>query len=354
MSEEGFDKTEQPTQRRRDEARARGQFAYSQELIHGLLLLGGVLGLWWSGSALASTLNAELQWRLRTVRVHLSMHEAPGLLVDVLNRGLGMISGLLLMVFAVGLFGGFAQAGLHFHPESLGPKWDKINPASNWSKIFSQEGLIRGGAAILKVCLVGAAAWWVLGDRGEEIALLGSGALGQAVSQSWGLSLELMLTTAGLLFAIGLADYGWQWYRTEKMLRMSREELKRERKDDEGDPQIQLRRRQRARELASQRRMLDEVARATLVVTNPTHLAVALRYERGVTGAPVVVAKGQDQFAFQIAARARRHGIPVVQRKPVAQALFKMVRVGQEIPQALFVAVSEVLAYVYRLKGLSA
>ena len=157
-----------------------------------------------------------------------------------------------------------------------------------------------------------------------------------------------------MLLLIGAVDYGWQWWQNEKKLRMSREELKRERKDDEGDPQIQARRRQRAREIVSQRRMLEEVPKATLIITNPTHLAIALRYERGVNSAPVVIAKGRDQFALQISARARRHGIPVVERKPVARALFKMVKVGHEIPQTLYVAVSEVLGYVYRLRGVGA
>lgn len=353
MSEEGFDKTEQPTQRRRDEARARGQFAYSQELVQGLLLVGGIVGLWWSGVALAAALGAELQVQLRSPRVDLSIHEVPGYLGGMINRGLQMTSGMLLTVFAVGLAGSLGQAGLHVNTESLGPKWDKINPAANWSRVFSSEGLSRGGLSILKVCLIAAASWWVLSDRGEQIALLGSGSLRQSVGTAWAISMELLLTTAVLFLGIGLGDYAWSWLRNERQLRMSREELKRERKDDEGDPQIQMRRRQRARELANQRRMLDDVSRATLVITNPTHLAIALRYERGVTAAPVVLAKGKDQFAFQIASRARRHGIPVVERKPVAQALFKMVKVGQEIPQALFVAVSEVLAYVYRLRGLT-
>ena len=153
------------------------------------------------------------------------------------------------------------------------------------------------------------------------------------------------------MLIMGAADYGLQWYRNERRLRMTREELKQENKEDNGDPHIIARRRQRAREIANQRKMLNDVPKATVVITNPTHLAIALRYTRGVDAAPIVVAKGADQFAFQIAQKARRHGIPVIQRKPVAQALYKTVKVGQEIPQTLFVAVSEVLAYIYRLRG---
>lgn len=353
MSEEGFDKTELPTQRRRDDARAQGQFAYSHELINGLLLMAGTVGLWWCGVTLAGGLSQEIQSHLRRPRVELAVGDVPAFLTELGARGLQLIGGLLAAVFAVGLIANLAQAGLHINTESLGPKWEKINPAMNWNRILSTEGLLRGGLSIAKVALIAVAAWWVLIDRGQQIAALGSGVLSHTVSTAWGIGIELLIAASSVLLLIGACDYGWQWYSNEQKLRMSREELKRERKDDEGDPNIQARRRQRAREIVSQRRMLEEIPKATLIITNPTHLAIALRYERGVMSAPVVIAKGRDQFALQIAARARRHGIPVVERKPVARALFKMVKVGQEIPQTLYLAVSEVLGYVYRLRGVA-
>lgn len=353
MSEEGFDKTEQPTQRRRDDARAQGQFAYSHELINGLLLMAGTVGLWWCGVTLASGLSLEIQSHLRRPRVELSVGDVPAFLTELGARGLQLVGGFLAVIFAVGLIANLAQAGLHFNTESLGPKWEKINPALNWHRLFSTEGLLRGGLSIAKVTLVGVAVWWVLIDRGQQITSLSTTILSQTVSTAWGIGIELLIAAASVLLLIGACDYGWQWWSNEKKLRMSREELKRERKDDEGDPNIQARRRQRAREIVSQRRMLEEIPKATLIITNPTHLAIALRYERGVMSAPVVIAKGRDQFALQIAARARRHGIPVVERKPVARALFKMVKVGQEIPQTLYVAVSEVLGYVYRLRSVA-
>jgi flagellar biosynthetic protein FlhB len=334
MSEEGFDKTEQPTQRRRDDA-------------------VGTVGLWWTGAALASGLSQEIQSHLRTPRVELSVGDIPAFITDLGTHGLQLIGGFMAVIFAVGLIANLAQAGLHLNTESLGPKWEKLNPAMNWHKIFSTEGLMRGALSIAKVALVGVVAWWVLSDRGQQIAALSTGVLSQTVSTAWGIGIELLIAASSVLLLLGAIDYGWQWYNNEQKLRMSREELKRERKDDEGDPNIQMRRRQRAREIVSQRRMLEEIPKATLIITNPTHLAIALRYERGVNSAPVVIAKGRDQFALQIAARARRHGIPVVERKPVARALFKMVKVGQEIPQTLYVAVSEVLGYVYRLRNVA-
>ena len=351
MSEEGFDKTEQPTQRRREEARAQGQFAYSHELINGMLLIAGTVGIWWCGVNLAAGLRHEIQSGLRIPRVELAVDDVPALLTGVAGRGLQLIGGLLLTIFAASLGASLAQAGFHINSESLGPKWEKLNPAENWHRIFSTEGLLKGGLALAKVGMIGVSAWWVLSDQGQQIAMLGNGVLAESVGTAWGIAIELLIVASAVMLTIGAADFGWQWFRNEKAMRMSREELKREQKDNEGNPQVQAKRRQRAREMASQRRMLDEVPKATLIITNPTHLAIALRYQHGVTAAPVVIAKGRDQFALQIVARARRHGVPVVERKPVARALFKMVKVGQEIPQILFVAVSEVLSYVYRLRG---
>ena len=254
-------------------------------------------------------------------------------------------------LFAIGLAANLAQAGFHINTESLGPKWERINPTENWHKIASYEGMTRGGLSFVKVLILAAVSWWVLSDRGPQIGSLSDGALGRSIASAWGLSLEILIDISSVLLVMGCADYGLQWFRNEKRLRMSREELKRERKEDDGDPMILAKRRQRAREIANQRKMIQEVPKATVVITNPTHLAIALRYDRGVDAAPVVIAKGQDQFAFQIAQKARRHGIPVVERKPIARALYKSVKVGQEIPQNLFVAVSEVLAYIYRLRG---
>ena len=204
---------------------------------------------------------------------------------------------------------------------------------------------------MLKVIILAVVSWWVLNDRGPQVGALAEGMLGRSVSSAWGLCIELLIDISAVLLAMGAVDYGFQWFRHERRLRMTREELKQERKEDDGDPLLIAKRRQRAREIANQRRMIQDVPQATVVITNPTHFAIALKYQRGVDSAPIVVAKGRDQFALQIAIKARRHGIPVIERKPLAQALFKTVKVGQEIPQALFIAVSEVLAYIYRLRG---
>ncbi len=349
-----FDKTELPTQRRRDDARAEGQFAYSHELINGLLLFGGTIGVSWIGTALAQGLSNDFHTQFGRLSKEISIDGVHSQLNSIFGQGFQLTGWLVLGLFLIGLAANLAQAGFHINTDSLGPKWERLNPADNWGKIASLEGVMRGGVSLVKVIILGVVSWWVLSDRGSQIGAMSEGLLGRSVSSAWGLSIELLIDISAVMLVMGVADYGFQWYRNEQRLKMTREELKRERKDDDGDPQIIAKRRQRAREIASQRRMIQDVPKATVIITNPTHLAIALRYERGVDTAPVVVAKGRDQFALQIAAKARRHGIPVVERKPVARALFKTVNVGQEIPQALFLAVSEVLAYIYRLRGTNA
>lgn len=346
-----FDKTELPTQRRRDEARAEGQFAYSMELINGLLLFGGTMGLSWIGLNLSRAMTHDVHSHISRLPMDLTIDVVQSQISSLFGQGLQLTGWFLIGLFVIGLAANLAQAGFHINTESLGPKWERMHPAENWHKIASLQGAMRGGIALLKVATLVIVTWWVLGDRGGQIGALAEGMLGRSVSSTWALAIELLIDISAVLLAMGIADYGYQWFQNERRLRMTRQEMKDERKEDDGDPLLIAKRRQRAREIASQRRMIQEVSKATVVITNPTHLAVALRYSRGVDSAPVVIAKGRDQFALQIAAKARRHGIPVVQRKPIAQALFKTVKVGQEIPQALFLAVSEVLAYIYRLRG---
>lgn len=351
MAEDEFDKSELPTQRRRDEARAEGQFAYSHELINGLLLFAGTIGLSWVGLTLVRGMANDFHAQFGNLLTDLPVDGVPSLLMSIFGEATQTLLWFVAGLFAIGLAANLAQAGFHINTESLGPKWERLHPAENWQKMMSMEALSRGGLSVGKVVIIGAVAWWVLKDRGPHIGSLADGVLERSVASSWALTIELLFDMTGALVVMGIADYGWQWFRNERKLRMSREELKRERKDDDGDPLILAKRRQRAREIANQRRMLKDVPTASVVITNPTHLAIALKYNRGVDAAPIVVAKGQDEFAHQITAKARRYGIPVIERKPVARALYRSVKVGQEIPQALFIAVSEVLAYVYRLRG---
>jgi flagellar biosynthesis protein FlhB len=349
-NEEGLERTEQPTERRRDEAREQGQFAFSSELANSLVLLTGALAVTWGGESLVSGLFDGLREQFDHLPIEMSVHEASDLLLRVAARGLEIVGAVCVALFAIGLGANIAQAGFRVTPEALGPKWEKLNPVTGWQRIASLAGVTRGVWAIVQVLVISAVVWWVLIGTDVQIASLSSGTLGQSVGSIWHLASQMIVTVATSLVVIGVGDYGVQWFRHEKSLMMTKQELKEEMKDEAGDPLLRNMRRQRARDVASQRQMITGVPKATVVIMNPTHFAVALRYERSVTSAPIVVAKGRDSFALQIATKARRHGIPVLERKPLARALFKAAKVGQEIPQGLYVAVSEVLAYVYRLK----
>jgi flagellar biosynthetic protein FlhB len=346
-------RSEAPTQRRREEAREQGQVAVSTELTAGLLLLAGVGGLWLEAQALGAGLLETVRFRFLELRADgFDLEQCRRVLVWLAIRGAGLIAVFLGMMFAVSLGTGTMQSGFHMVPELLVPRWEKLSPAEGWKRLFSLASGVRGLVAILKVTLIACVAGWVLHGRIREIEALQQGTLSGATVTAWNLALRLAFAIAASLVVVGVADYLFQRWRLEMRLRMTRQELKEEIKREEGDPQIRARIRRMQREM-SKKRMMQDVPRATLVITNPTHLAVALRYERGSMPAPRVVAKGAGHLAERIVALARQHAVPVVERKPVAQALFKAVKVGQDIPAALYYAVAEVLAYVYRLRGVA-
>ena len=209
---------------------------------------------------------------------------------------------------------------------------------------------MRGLVAVFKVGVVAAMAAWVLRGRAVQISTLGQNDLASASVQAWDIAIRLALAITAALAVLGVADYVFQRWRYEQSLRMSRQELKEELRREEGDPLMRGRIRKMQRE-AARKRMMQDVPKATVVITNPTDLAIALRYERGTMAAPRVVAKGAGFVARNIVGLARRHSVPVVERREIAQALFKAVKVGQDIPAALYYAVAEVLAYLYRLRG---
>lgn len=351
---EDFDsRTEPATQRRREEAREKGQVAFSTELIGGLLLLTAMIFLLVTargtgGGLLDAIRDALLVKHYET----LGTQDAANLLSDQYQRWLTLVGGFLGTLLAVGVGASIAQAGFRLAPDRLSPDFSRLMPANFLEKIVSVAALVRGGQAILKVTALGILAWLIVRARIGVLIAAGDGDVGHLAARGWEFALRLALTVAAALFVIGIADYTYQRFRFEQSLRMTRQEVKEELKREEGDPAVRARVRRAQREMA-RRRMMASVPKATVVVTNPTHLAVALRYERGMKSAPRVVAKGRDHIAERIKELARRHGIPIVERRLLAQALFKAVPVGQEIPQALFYVVAEVVAYVYKLRGIA-
>jgi flagellar biosynthetic protein FlhB len=347
----GHSRTEAPTPRRREEARAQGRVAVSQELATGGLLLIAVGVLWFgSGGMGTALLETVRQGVLHCGVRELGSEQTGELLTGFMTRGVQVVSVLFGLLFVAALGVMVAQVGLQVVPEMVMPNWERIDPVSGFGRMVSLPAFLRGAAAVVKVAVVAVLALLIIKARFGRLVVLDQQDLSSAVRQTWDIVLYLGLTVAAAFLVVGAIDYVLQQLRFESALRMTKDELKEELKREEGDPQIKARIRKLARQL-SQRRMMRDVPGATVVITNPTHLAIALRYDKGTLSAPRVVARGAGHVARRIVETARRHAVPVVERKPVAQALYKAVQIGQEIPAGLYHAVAEVLAYVYGLRG---
>ncbi len=344
------DRTEPATPRRREEARERGQVARSADLSSAAVLLTAVLGLRFAGRPLIEGLFASTSGVLGGLG---GIGDDPSAVMD----HFGALFAAVLMgflpfagiVLAGSIAVNLAQTGFLFTAEPLKPDLDRVNPISGLMRLFSMRSLARLLGGLLKLAIVGlvvGATIW--SERGGLAELSGRG-----VEQASGVAVDLMqslsLRAAIALFVLALFDYGFQKWRYELDLRMTKHEIREELKRFEGDPKIKERRRSIQRRIALQR-MMAGVPEATVVITNPTHLAVAVRYEQSMPE-PVVVAKGADQMALRIRETAMEHGVPIVERKELARALYAGVEVGQAVPSALYKAVAEIIAYVYRLKG---
>lgn len=344
----GEERTEQPTPRRRREAREKGQVAHSADLSRAIALLLLYLtcrtaGAYMGGSALEvvrSGLRANLAADLTPEQaLQYFTRLAPATVAVVLPIMLAAVIGAAL--------GTLAQTRLLVATQLLNPDLNRINPLSGLKRLFSWRGVVATLKGVVKVALVLAVAGSVIHARSDQVLATGLLGLAQIKATLLGIALEMVSKCAALLLALGALDYAYEWWEHEKSLRMTRQELKRDLREQEGDPHVRSRRRSLQRSMLRQG-ITRELPQASVVVTNPTHYAVALRYEPLAMDAPRVVAKGQRALARRIVALARQWGIPVVQDPPVARALFAMTSVGERIPETLYQAVAEILAAVYR------
>lgn len=354
MAEEDSEKTEDPTPRRREEAREKGQVAYSTDFSGAVVLIAGVVGL----TVLGPTIGGGMLDLFRKDIPDLY----PGDLTPVttrdlfwrlLLRGLEFLGGFLFLLVICGIAVNLIQVGLHLSPEKLEPDFEKLNPATGIQKLFSFAAVVRGLLLILKVTAIGILAVIIVRRNAGTIAALGYGSLEAASLTSWSLTMRLALYLSSVLVLIGVIDYIYQKRRFENSLKMSKQEIKEEVKREEGDPILKQRIRQIARERARQK-MLAAVPKATVVVTNPQHYSVALRYDPAESEAPVVVARGRGLLARQITRIARENEVPIMERPPLARALYRSVSEGNAIPAELFRAVAEVIALVLKLRQMAA
>ncbi len=343
------DKTEAPTHRRLEEARQEGQVARSLELNTAVILLVGTLLLRGPGAELVRLIKELIvssilmmpdievsgTW-LKDFAFQQVMSFAPTIGV--------ILAGLLISGVSVTL----VQTGFLWANKKIGFDFKRVNPISGFKRIFSGQGLIELGRALLKLALVGYVAYSFLKAHMQEILYLGNNDLASGVTEWSQLALTLGIRVGSAYLALAAADYAFQRWRFTRSMRMTKEEVKEDFKRSEGDPFLRGRIRAQQRKIA-RTRMMSNVHKAKVVVTNPTHFAVALDYDADAMHAPRVLAKGAFHVAQRIVDIARENHVPVIQNVPLARSLYRMVEVDQEIPPEMYLAVAEVLAYVYRL-----
>ncbi|MBM4245000.1 MAG: flagellar biosynthesis protein FlhB [Deltaproteobacteria bacterium] len=350
MAEDLASKTEEPTPRRVEKAREEGQLARSLEVTSATVLLTAVFAISQSGSETSRDLREAMRGGLERLT---ATDLTPGAVGNVLwDAGGVVVAAALPVILAIALAGtvsNLAQIGFGFYPTLLLPKGARISPASGMRRIFSRRGAVELLKNIVKITLVSWVAWKVVLSTQQQLPAIGL-ATPAEIMATGGRELARMLTwVAATLAVLATLDYLWQRRSHQQSLRMTKQEVKDEARQSEGDPKLRQRMRRAYRDLSGNR-MLNEVATADVVVTNPTHYAVALRYRSDEHGAPRVVAKGVDEVAQRIKQEARRHGVPIIERRALARALYRSVKTGSEIPAALYRAVAEVLAYIYGLQ----
>ncbi|AHG87740.1 type III secretion exporter [Gemmatirosa kalamazoonensis] len=348
MADTEQEKTEAPTQRKRDDAAKDGRVPRSQELNAAVLLLTSALALNATGPGLARAMRDLMGSGLGYASV--GVVDGPGIVSLIRLFGwktLGALAAFLATMAGASLAIGALQARGTMSAKPITPDFNRLNPAQNAKRVIGTQGFVELFKALLKLLIVGWAVWHVLAPAWPAITALGQQpprALLEIVRE-YGVG---MLRTAGLAYlALAGADYAWQLWQHEKGLRMTKEEVKQEHKNQEGDPMVKSRMRALARQRVRQQ-MFKDVKKADVVLVNPVHIAVALKYDPSVAPAPYVVALGRRKVAERIKALAYEAGVPVVENVPLARALIAAVKLGQMIPTELYLAVAEVLAFVMR------
>jgi len=353
MADDYGDKTEAPTPRRRLEAREQGNIARSHDLSSAVMLLGMLLMLNWYGQGIVQALRGIMDRMLgpssmRDFDAMTAVRGFCGALVQVGAAMTPLFIGAILIAVIVNL----AQVGLFFNTKRLQPNLAALNPVRGLGKMFKGPGWVQMVMNLLKLLLVGWVAYSAVAGRVGEIVMSQGLEFRQIFNLGASLVYAIGMRIAIVLLILAILDYVYQRFRTEKELKMTKEEVKEEMRRMEGDPKIKQRRRQIAMQ-ATMQRLKKDVPTADVVVTNPTHYAIALKYDPTGMSAPKVVAKGQDFLALKIREIAAEAGVPILERPPLARSLYKMVDVGQEIPEQFYAAVAEILAYVYELTGRS-
>lgn len=349
-SEDREDRTEQPSEKRLREARDRGDVPRSRELGNVAVLGCGAIALKLVGGNLGSSAQ---DWLRGALTIDPALLDQPDRL---LPHAAALVGGLLLPMLpmllaalAACLIAPAILGGFRFATKALQPDFNRLNPMTGLSRLYGKDSVAELVRSVLRVLLVGGVGAWVVYHAFSTLLSMPQASLEAAAQEGTSLVLTALLAMVGSLGALAAIDVPWQLWQHRSKLKMTRQELRDEAKESEGNPEIKARVRQVAKQM-SQRRMMEAVPSADVVVMNPTHYAVAMKYQSGMR-APKVVAKGIDEMALNIRAMAEKHRVAIVEAPPLARALYRQAQVDQEIPVKLYAAVAQVLSYVYQLRA---
>lgn len=348
------EKTEKATPKKREDSRKKGQVLKSAEINTAVMVLSMFAVIYAMANTIALDTQKYMTGFLTTALLDgvTDMNEARihSLIID----GFGQIFKLSWPLLAVAVIAGVAinlfQVGFMFSGESIKPQFNRINPLEGLKRILSMRSIVELLKSLLKIGIVGLVVYLEYMNNMKAFEQIMVFDVASSANKIFSICINVGFKACLALVALGLADYLYQWWEFEKNLKMTKQEIKDEYKMVEGDPKVKQAIKQRQREM-SQRRMMAAIPKADVVITNPTHYAIALEYKDKEMEAPVVLAKGKDIVAQNIKKKAAEHGIPMVENKPVAQALYMSVDIGNRIPEDMFAAVAEILAYVYQQKG---
>ncbi|AGB40645.1 flagellar biosynthetic protein FlhB [Halobacteroides halobius DSM 5150] len=343
------EKTEDPTPKRRQEARKEGQVAQSKELNSALTLLFSFIIFYFTMSKMIKEI-IEFLTKVYTqyFTMQLSAHNFHTLFIEIMFFILKLVAPIMIGVAAIGVLAIYLQIGFLFTTKPLKPSFSKLNPIEGFKQLFSKRSVVELIKSLFKIGVIGYICYITIAGIVPELVLLTQGGVEIALNLLADTAYSLGMRVSAAFIILGIADLFYQKWEHTQQLKMSKKEVEDEQKEQDGNPEVKSERQKRQQEMA-QSRMMQDVPDADVVITNPTHIAVALKFDIETMEAPVVVAMGQDEVARKIKEVAKEYEIEIVEEKPLARALYKMVDIGDQIPAELYQAVAGILAYVYKL-----
>ncbi len=349
-SNDGQEKTEQATPKREKESRDEGTVARSRELNTMLSLILAAITMIYIGPNMLQGLSHSMQFFFRlNPSVVFDHRYIPLAMSEAIGQGVGILAPFLLIMFVITLTAPLSLGGWSLSSKAMGFKWNRLDPIKGFGRLFAWRSIMELLKALAKFALITSVASWFIWNHLDAVITLGSGDVFVQLSESAKLIIKAFLFVSSATVLLALVDVPFQLWDHAKKLRMTKQEIKEEMKQTEGRPEVKSRIRQLQYDVATQKMMLD-VPEADVIVTNPTHYAIALKYDPDTMVAPVLVAKGVDEIAARIREVGEQHEITMLRTPPLARALFHSTKIGAEIPEGLYLAAAQVLAYVYQLK----